>query len=71
MKFKKAVKKMKNGYEVYRPHWDYRMSLCMDKKTGNILEYHRDDSSYCAWLSNAADILADDWECEVYVSLTC
>lgn len=70
MTFKKAVKKMMKGYEVYRPNWDYRVNLRIDKRTGNIIEYHRDDSAYCAWVPNAEDILADDWECEVYVSLT-
>ncbi len=57
------------GYEVYRPHWDYRMSLHLNKETGKIYEYHRGDQSYSTWIPTADDILADDWECEVYVSL--
>ncbi len=66
MTFKKAVKKMLKGCECYRPHWDKTKKLKIDS-SGSILLEFCDGFTY--WTPTVYDILADDWECEVYVSL--
>jgi len=68
MKFKKAVKKMQKGCHVYRPHWGNGTNLFADS-SGNILKTACVPRGFEYWKPTIYDILADDWECEEYVSL--
>ncbi|HAJ96417.1 MAG TPA: DUF2829 domain-containing protein [Ruminococcus sp.] len=72
MKFQQAIKELKNGKWIYRPHWDVDTRLCiaLDKRKGAYVIVKQERGQPLAfWHPTVEDLTADDWEVEVYVCL--
>ena len=67
MTFKKAVKEMKEGREIYRPHWKTGVHLFIHDEKILIETSVNHEPNF--WVADADDILADDWKSELSVAL--
>ncbi len=72
MTFQEAVKELRKGKEIYRPHWDVDTRLCIafDKNKGvNVVAKQEKGQPLVFWHPALDDLTADDWEVEIYIAL--
>ena len=70
MTFPEACAALKRGAQIYRPGWPAGNYLTLQNiKGGDVICKYEDHKSAGIWLANSGDLIAEDWECDVFVLL--